>query len=546
LLDARPRARYQQGMRLDLARLPNDPVLLQRVVRDLADVLERQKAELAASRAALAETRATLAERNAEVEKLQLFLSALKRQRFGRSSEKCHPDQLALSLEAIEEQIAALQAKSDPPPSAASTDTEKKPGRRPLPGHLPREECRHEPAGCACPDCGGKLHVIGEDASEVLDYVPARFKVIRHVRPRFACRACESITQAPMPSLPIERGRPGPGLLAHVLVAKYADHTPLYRQSLIYAREGVELDRSTLADWVGRASWLLQPLGERLAAYVFAGVKIHADDTPVPVLDPGRGRTKKGRLWVYVRDDRPCGDPTPPAAVFFYSPDRKGERPADHLAHFSGFLQADAYAGFDALYGERIVEVACWSHARRKIFDVHESTKSSIAADALQKIGELYQIEKALRGRPPDHRRHVRQEAAKPRLIALRVWFEAQIAKLPPKGGLAQAIRYSLSNWPALTRYLDDGRLEIDNNRAENTLRGVALGRKNWLFAGSDAGGARAAAIYGLIETCKLNGVDPFAYLRDVLGRIADHRINRIDELLPWNWASTLDVAAAA
>jgi transposase len=228
LLDARPRARYQQGMRLDLARLPNDPVLLQRVVRDLADVLERQEAELAASRAALAE-------RNAEVEKLQLFLSALKRQRFGRSSEKCHPDQLALSLEAIEEQIAALQAKSDPPPSAASTDTEKKPGRRPLPGHLPREECRHEPAGCACPDCGGKLHVIGEDASEVLDYVPARFKVIRHVRPRFACRACESITQAPMPSLPIERGRPGPGLLAHVLVAKYADHTPLYRQSLIYA-----------------------------------------------------------------------------------------------------------------------------------------------------------------------------------------------------------------------------------------------------------------------------------------------------------------------
>jgi transposase len=410
LLDARTPARYQQGMRLDLARLPNDPVLLQRVVRDLADVLERQEAELVASRAALAETRATLAERNAEVEKLQLFLSALKRQRFGRSSEKCHPDQLALSLEAIEEQIAALQAKSDPLPSAASTDTEKKPGRRPLPGHLPREERRHEPAGCVCPDCGGKLHVIGEDTSEVLDYVPARFKVIRHVRPRFACRACESITQVPMPSLPIERGRPGPGLLAHVLVAKYADHTPLYRQSAIYAREGVELDRSTLADWVGRASWLLQPLGERLAAHVFAGVKIHADDTPVPVLDPGRGRTKKGRLWVYVRDDRPCGDPTPPAAVFFYSPDRKGERPADHLAHFSGFLQADAYPGFDALYGERITEVACWSHARRKIFDAYESTKSPIAADALQKIGELYKIEKALRGRPPDRRRDVRQE----------------------------------------------------------------------------------------------------------------------------------------
>ena len=393
---------------------------------------------------------------------------------------------------------------------------------------------------------GGKLHVIGEDASEVLDYVPARFKVIRHVRPRFACRACESITQVPMPSLPIERGRPGPGLLAHVLVAKYADHTPLYRQSAIYAREGVELDRSTLADWVGRASWLLQPLGERLAAHVFAGVKIHADDTPVPVLDPGRGRTKKGRLWVYVRDDRPCGDPTPPAAVFFYSPDRKGERPADHLAHFSGFLQADAYPGFDALYGERITEVACWSHARRKIFDVHDSTKSPIAAEALAKIGELYRIEATIRGRCAKARRDARQSEAQPLLAALKARFEAQLAKLPPKGGLAQAIRYALSNWPALTRYADDGRLEIDNNRAENTLRGVALGRKNWLFAGSDNGGARAAAIYGLIETCKLNGIDPFAYLRDVLTRIADHKINRIGELLPWNWALTPNVAAAA
>jgi transposase len=524
-------------MRLDLARLPNDPVLLQRVVRDLAEVLERQDAELTA-------TRARLADRDAEVEKLRLFLAALKRLKFGRSSEKHHPDQLTLSLEAIEEQIAALTAKSERTPPAAAP--EKKPSRRPLPGHLPREERRHEPAGCACSACGGKLHVIGEDVTEVLDYEPAQFKVIRHVRPRFACRACESICQEPMPSLPIERGRPGPGLLAQVLVAKFCDHLPLYRQSLIYARAGVDLDRSTLADWVGRASWLLQPLGERLAAHVFAATKIHADDTPVPVLDPGRGRTKTGRLWVYVRDDRPSGDARPPAAVFFFSPDRKGERPADHLRTFSGFLQADAYAGFDRLYGERIVEVACWAHARRKIFDVHESTKSPIAAEALAKIGELYRIEAAIRGRRANARRDVRQSEARPLLAALKAWFEAQLAKVPPKGGLARAIRYSLSNWPALTRYLDDGRLEIDNNRAENTLRGVALGRKNWLFAGSDSGGTRAAAIYGLIETCKLNGVDPFGYLRDVLGRIADHKINRIDELLPWNWASTLDVAAAA
>ena len=533
----RRRCASKTAMRLDLARLPTDPVLLQRVVRELAEVLERQDAELTA-------TKARLAERDAELEKLQLFLTALKRLKFGRSSEKQHPDQLALSLEAIEEQIAALAAKSEPPPPAAAP--EKKPSRRPLPGHLPREERRHEPAGCACPACGGKLHVIGEDVSEVLDYVPAQFKVIRHVRPRFACRACESIHQAPMPSLPIERGRPGPGLLAQVLVAKFCDHLPLYRQSLIYARAGVELDRSTLADWVGRVTWLLQPLGERLAAHVFAAAKIHADDTPVPVLDPGRGRTKTGRLWVYVRDDRPSGDASPPAAVFFFSPDRKGERPAAHLAGFSGFLQADAYPGFDRLYGERIVEVGCWAHARRKIFDVHDSTKSPIAAEALAKIGELYRIETAIRGRPPDQRLDVRRRQARPLLAALKAWFEAQLAKLPPKGGLAQAIRYALANWTALTRYIDDGRLEIDNNRAENTLRGVALGRKNWLFAGSDAGGDRAAAIYSLIETCKLAGIDPFAYLRDVLARIADHKINRIDELLPWNWAPTADVAAAA
>jgi transposase len=525
------------AMRLDLARLPTDPVLLQRVVRELAGVLERQDAELTA-------TKARLAERDAELEKLQLLLTALKRLKFGRSSEKQHPDQLTLSLEAIEEQIAALAATGEPTAPAAAP--EKKTSRRPLPGHLPRDERRHEPAGCACPACGGKLHVIGEDVSEVLDYVPAQFRVIRHVRPRFACRACESVHQTPMPSLPIERGRPGPGLLAQVLVAKFCDHLPLYRQSLIYARAGVELDRSTLADWVGRVTWLLQPLGERLAAHVFAAAKIHADDTPVPVLDPGRGRTKTGRLWVYVRDDRPSGDASAPAAAFFYSPDRKGERPAAHLAGFSGFLQADAYPGFDKLYGERIIEVGCWAHARRKIVDVHESTKSPIAATALAKIGDLYRIEATIRGRPPDHRLDVRRRQARPLLADLKTWFEAQLAKLPPKGGLAQAIRYALANWTALTRYSEDGRLEIDNNRAENTLRGVALGRKNWLFAGSDAGGDRAAAVYSLIETCKLGGIDPFVYLRDILGRIADHTINRIDELLPWNWAPAADIAAAA
>lgn len=511
-------------MRLDLARLPADAALLQQLVRDLASHLDRQSLELS-------EAHAQLAARDAEIEKLQLFLSVLRRQRFGRSSEKGHPDQLALQLEAIEEQLAALAADRDPPPDPGASPRE--PRRKPLPAHLPREVRRHEPAGCLCPGCGGALHPIGEDVSEVLEYEPAQFRVIRHVRPRFACRACESIHQAPMPSLPIERGRPGPGLLAHVLVAKYCDHQPLYRQSAIYARSGVELDRSTLADWVGRATWLLQPLADRLAAHVFAGIKVHADDTPVPVLDPGRGRTKTGRLWVYVRDDRPCADTSPPSAAFFYSPDRKGEHPAGHLQSFHGFLQADAYAGFDRLYGARIVEVGCWSHARRKIFEVHESTKSSIAADALARIAELYRIETTIRGRPPDQRRAVRQEQSKPLLASLHAWLTAQLGRLPPKGRLAEAFRYALGHWTALTRFAGDGRLEIDNNRAENTLRGVSLGRKNWLFAGSDAGGARAAAVYSLIETCKLNGVDPFAWLRDVLARIAEHPIRRIDDLLP-------------
>ena len=510
-------------MRLDLSRLPTDPILLHAIVRDLADVLEH---------------------RDAEIETLRRLVKTMQRRQFGRSSEKRDPDQLALGLEAIEEQIGAVDAET--PASVSPADEAKTPRRKPLPAHLPREEKRHEPEGCACPSCGGALHAIGEDVSEVLDYVPARFKVIRHVRPRFACRACETVHQMPMPSLPIERGRPGPGLLAQVLTAKYCDHLPLYRQAAIYARDGVDLDRSTLADWVGRVSWLLRPLAERLAAHVFAGSKVHADDTPVPVLDPGRGKTKTGRLWVYVRDDRPCGDRDPPAAAFFYSPDRKGERPADHLATFSGFLQADAYAGFDRLYGARITEVGCWAHARRKVFEVHESTQSSIAAEALRRIGALYAIEATIRGRPPEVRLAARRRQARPRLDAFRVWLDAQLAKLPPKGGLAKAFRYILSNWAALIRYAGDGRLEIDNNRAENTLRGVALGRKNWLFAGSDNGGERAALIYTLIETCKLNGIDPFAYLHDVLARIADHPIRRIDELLPWHWVANTDLAVAA
>lgn len=364
------------------------------------------------------------------------------------------------------------------------------------------------------------------------------------MRPKLACVRCARIVQADAPVRPIDRGLPGPGLLAHVLVSKYADHLPLYRQQTIYAREGVALERSTLAGWVGAAQELLAPLVETLGRHVLAAYKLHADDTPVPVLDPGRGRTRTGRLWTYVRDDRPAGDATPPAVWFRYSPDRKGEHPRTHLASFAGVLQADGYAGFNDLYAtERIRAAACWAHVRRKFYDIAQAVGSPIASEALARIAALYEIEAALRGRPPDQRRTERRARAGPLLDQMHGWLSAQLTQLSSRSVLAAAIKYALARWPALIRYRDDGCLEIDNNAAERALRAVALGRKNYLFAGSDAGGERAAAIYSLIGTAKLNGLDPEAYLRHVLACIASHPINRIDELLPWNVAERLSSA---
>ena len=413
-------------MEIDFANLPEDTDALKALVLTLTGENAGLRADVKANALKIAQLEARIAK--------------LRRLQFGRSSEKIarEIEQLELELDELHEDEGVRAAAR---PASVQAVVEK-PYRKPLPDHLPREDEVHEPA-CTCPNCGGAMRKLGEDVTEVLEYVPASFKVIRHVRPKLTCRICETIVQVPMPSLPIERGRPGPGLLAHVLVAKYADHLPLYRQSGIYAREGVDLERSTLAGWVGRSAALLEPLVAALRKEVMASGVLHGDDTPVPVLAPGLGKTKTGRLWAYVRDGRPHGDERPPAAAYFYSPDRKGEHPQAHLKSFKGILHADGYAGFNAVFdGSLVTEAACWAHARRKFFDEHEAG-SPLAREALDRIGALYAIETRIRGRPPDERQRLRDEHAKPLLAGLKAWLDATLPKLSGKSDLAKAMRYT-------------------------------------------------------------------------------------------------------
>ncbi len=531
-------------MALDPATLPKDVTSL------TACLLHENAARIAADRRA-EKAEARSASLDAEIAHLRLTIAKMKRAAYGSSSEHAARliDQLEMQLgELVATASEGKAAEAIEYPQPVAGDASPKPARRPLDPKLPRERIVYQ-APCTCGHCGSdRLRKLGETITETLEHVPEQWKVLQHVREKFTCRDCEKITETPAPSHPIARGRAGPQLLAAVLHNKYRAHLPLNRQSDLYAAQGVELDVSTLADWVGACAATLEPLVKEIERHVLSAERIHADDTTVPVL--AKGKCSTGRLWAYVRDDQPFGGAWAPAVVYHYAPTRGAEHPERHLATYSGLMQADAYSGYNNLYvkGRRpgeILEAACWAHGRRKFFELAELQKAPVAIEAVRRIDELFAIEREINGKPPDERRAVRQLRSKPRVEALETWLRAERKKLSSKAPVAKAIDYSLKRWQAFTRFLDDGRLCMSNNAAERALRGIAVGRKNWTFCGSDSGGRRAAAIYTLIETCKLNGVDARAWLADILARIADHPAKHIAELLPWNWKAGRTATAA-
>jgi transposase len=548
---------------------------MEAAVSPLPDDVEALKALLSAATRRANEAEAKLANAHAResatealIAHLKLQIAKLKREQFGASAERTRRllEQMELQLEDLEADASEDDLVAEAAAVKATSVTafaRRKPARKPFPDHLPRERVVI-PAPCSCPACGSaRLSKLGEDVTETLEVIPRAWKVIQTVREKFSCRDCEKITQPPAPFHVVPRGWAGPSFLAMLLFEKYGQHQPLNRQAERFAREGVPLSTSTLADQVGAAAFALTPLYRLIEAHVLAAERLHGDDTTVPVL--AKGKTDTARLWVYVRDDRPFAGADPPAALFHYSHDRRGEHPRTHLASWSGILQADAYGGYGELYRDGrnpgpVLEAGCFAHARRKFFELADVAAAArkksrgeragmiypIALEAVQRLDALFDIERAINGKGAAERRAIRQELSAPLIAELHAWLTGQLAKLSRNHDLAKAINYMLRRWDAFTRFLDDGRICITNNAAERALRCVPLGRKAWLFCGSDRGGQRAAVLYTLIQTAKLNDVDPQAWLANVLARIADHPISRLDELLPWNWEPSTLVAKAA
>jgi transposase len=532
--------------------LPDDPALL--------------KAMIAALQAENAKMSATLQAHDQLIQALRLRIARLKKQVFGKSSEKIEREiqQLELALEDL--LIATAESNAEPINEAddaaavapAAGAPERIMRRRPRVSEKTVRERRELDPGTFCPACGGELRLVGEDVSEILDMIAAQMKVLQVARLKKSCRCCEKMVQLPAPSRPIPGSMAGAGLLAYILVSKFDDHLPLYRLNEIFARMGVDIPDSTLVDWCGRAMKVLQPLIERIEAAIMGSDLLHADDTPIRVLDrsmrdKGLGKgVKKGRIWTYVRDQRPWAGAAPPGAVYYFAPDWKEEHVHRHLSQASGILQADGYKGYGKLYGpgaegtSRFREAACWAHWRRDFHDIWTSNKSEIAREALDRIGALYDIERDVAGQPADVRLAARRKHSKAKVEGFRVWAEAQLLRIPGKSDLAKAFRYGLSRWPSFCLFLEDGRVAMDNNAAERALRPIGIGRKNWLFAGADTGAETLARAMTIIETAKMNGIDPQAYLTDVLDRIHDHKINRLDELLPWNWSPVTGICAEA
>jgi transposase len=527
--------------------LPDDVGMLKQLLLARDAELAQARAEVASARAEASSAEALIAHMRLEIEKLKRDLFGTRNERKARLVEQMELQLEELEAAATEDELAAAKAAATTPVRAF---TGRKPARKPFPAHLPRERAVVPgPTTCSC--CGSsRLTKLGEDVTETLEAVPRQWKVVQTVREKFTCRDCEKISQAPAPFSVLPRGFAGPNVLAMILFEKYGQHQPLNRQSERYAREGIDLSVSTLADQVGGCAVLLRPLYELIRAHVLDGKRVHGDETPVPVL--AKHETRKGRLWTYVRDDKPFAGPAPPAAVFFYSRDRTAQHPESHLRDYAGILQADAYAGYNRLYeaGRKpgpITEASCWAHGRRKLFelaDVAAKARGTLAViaplafEAVKRIDAIFDIEREINGRSIDQRVAVRRDRVAPLVSELETWMRQEYGKLSRHSDVAKAMNYMLSRWQAFTRFLDDGRICITNNAAERALRGIALGRKSWLFAGSDRGGERAAVIYTLIQTARLNDVDPQAWLADVLARINDHNVQKLDQLLPWNWKS--------